>query len=340
MRFLATADLHIKRKADCVLLARILQKAKDTACRAVLIGGDLLESPFIDAETEAALLALLGAAECPVFLVAGNHDPLTVTDLYRKLPKGVTCFPEQLTGLTLEEGIRLYGYSAPREENPGFSLAGFAAPTDGFNILLGHSQPEGDRSAFQPVSNEVLAAGNLQLAVFGHIHRTAQRQVGGCHLLIPGIPQGRGWDETGERFVYLIDADSKGGLSIKPCSVAEKLYLELPVELTGCTDSAEILARMEGIEIPAGAEVRLILTGSPEESPAAAAKLYTERTGREIKDQTDTFGSIAILREQNTLQGAFVRRAMAEIERADPAERPRLEQALRLGLNALKEARL
>ncbi len=340
MRFLATADLHIKKKADCALLARILQKATDTDCRAILIGGDLLDSPFIDAETEGAVLALLGAADCPVFLVAGNHDPLTVTGLYHKLPDGVYCFSEQLTGVTLEEGIRLFGYSAPREENSDFSLAGFAAPGDGFNILLGHSQPEGDRSAFQPVSNEVLAAGNLQLAILGHVHKTEQRQVGGCRLLVPGIPQGRGWDETGERFVYLIDADPKGGLSMEPCSVAEKLYLEIPVELTGCTDSAEILARMEGMEIPAEAEVRLILTGSPEESPAAAAKLYTERTGREIKDRTDTFGSIALLREQNTLQGAFVRRAMAEIERADPADRPRLEQALRLGLNALKEARL
>lgn len=340
MRFLATADLHIRNQSDCALLARILQKAKDTDCGAILLGGDLLDTPFIDADTETAVLTLLGAATCPVFLVAGNHDPLMVTDLYRKLPEGVFCFPGEVTGVTLEDGVRLFGYSAPREENPGFSLGAFSAPRDGFNILLGHSQHEGDSKAFQSVSNEDLAGSGVQLAILGHVHKPEQRRVGGCSLLVPGIPQGRGWDETGERAVYLIDADSRGGLSIAPCSVAEKLYLELPVDLTGCTDSAEILSRLEEIDVPAEAEVRLILVGSPEESPAAAAKLYAERTGRQSKDQTDTFGSIATLREQNTLQGAFVRRAMAEIEAADPADRPRLEQALRLGLNALKEARL
>ena len=84
----------------------------------------------------------------------------------------------------------------------------------------------------------------------------------------------------------------------------------------------------------------MILTGAPTMDPSAAAKIYSEQTGREVKDQTDPALSADLLQKQNTLQGAFVRKAMAAIEAADPADRPRLEEAMRLGLQALKEARL
>ncbi len=336
MKLLATADLHIRNKEDCAVLARILQKAKETACRAVLIGGDLLDRPFIDAQTEEAVLTLLGAASCPVFLVAGNHDPLAVTALYRRLPRGVQIFPAEWSSYTLGEGVYLHGYSSAREEGECLIPAGFTVHGEGVHILLAHGSPEGSAGAFAPISAEALS--DFHLAVVGHIHKTDLRQLGRCLRLVPGIPQGRGWDETGERYAYLVDVTADGGISAEPCRVADKIYLEIPVDLTGCADSGEILTKMEGVEIPQGAEVRLILIGQPEESPEAAARLYTERTGREVKDKTDFFVSMALLREQNTLQGAFVRHAMAEIEAADPADRPRLEAALQLGLRALKEA--
>lgn len=338
MKILATADLHIRNHEDCALLARILQKAQDRAAEAILISGDLFDIPFLDETTEKAVLTLLSAAPCPVFMVAGNHDPLEVTALYSRMPQGVQVLPAEWTQYTVGEGVYLYGYSSARERGESLIPAGFSVPREGVHILLAHGHPEGGSGMFAPLSAEALSA--FDLAVVGHIHKTEQRRIGGCLLLIPGIPQGRGWDELGERFVYLVDADPRGGVTAEPCSVAERIYLELPVDLTGCADGGAILEKMDAVEIPEGAEARLILTGHPEESPDAAARLYTERTGREVKDQTDRFGSLETLREQNTLQGAFVRRAMKEIEAADPADRPQLEAALRLGLQALKEARL
>lgn len=338
MKILATADLHIRNHEDCALLARILQKAQDRAAEAILIGGDLFDVPFLDEITEKAVLTLLSAALCPVFIVAGNHDPLEVTALYSRMPQGVQVLPAEWTQYTVGEGVYLYGYSSAREAGESLIPAGFSAAGEGVHILLAHGHPEGSAGMFAPLSAEALSV--FDLAVVGHIHKAEQRRIGGCLLLIPGIPQGRGWDELGERFVYLVDADPRGGVTAEPCSVAERIYLEIPVDLTGCADGGSILEKMDAVEIPEGAEARLILTGHPEESPDAAVRLYTERTGREVKDQTDRFGSLETLREQNTLQGAFVRRAMKEIEGADPSDRPQLEEALRLGLQALKEARL
>lgn len=337
MKLLATADLHIRRQEDAAVLARILQAAKEYEAEALLIGGDLLDRPFLDSSVEDAVRRLLSGAGLPVFLVAGNHDPKEVTALYQNLPEGVYLFPETLAGVTLGENVRLWGYSAAREQGGKNPLQGFSAPQGAVNILLGHAQVDGGSESFCPIAAESLAASGLDLAILGHIHKGEQRRIGGCRLLIPGIPEGKGFDELGEKFIYLIDTAS---MQIEPIAVAEKIWREYPIDLSGCADDAAILERLMAVEIPANTVGRLILQGAPSADPAPAAAIYTERTGREVKDRTDPSLSVEVLKKQNTLQGAFVRRAMAEIEAADAADRPRLEEALRLGLQALKEARL
>ncbi len=337
MRFLATADLHIKTLADTALAARILRCAQERGCEAVLIGGDLLDHPFPEAAVEQELLSLLGGAGMPILLAAGNHDPLELTALYQKLPTGCFCFPEAITAVSLGQGVRVFGYSAPRRVGEDHPLAGFRAPADGINILLGHGHVDG--ADFRPVASAELAESGLQLAIIGHIHKGERRDIGGCRLLVPGIPEGRGWDELGEKYVYIVDAAPSGAVSFEAVSVAERCYRELSVDLTDCTEE-ELLARLEAVELPADTVARLILVGSPACDPAPAARLYAERSGREVINRTDPSLSVAVLREQKTLQGAFVRRALAEIEAADPADRPLLEEALRLGLEALKEARV
>ncbi len=337
MKLLATADLHIRKQEDTAILARILQAAKEYEAQALLIGGDLLDRPFLDASTEDAVRRLLSGAGLPVFLVAGNHDPMAVTALYQNPPEGVYLFPETLAGVTIGDGVRLWGYSAAREQGGSHPLQGFNAPQGAINILLGHGQVDGGSESFCPISSESLAASGLDLAILGHIHKGEQRRIGGCRLLVPGIPEGKGFDELGEKFVYLIDTAS---MQIEAIAVAEKIWREYPVDLSGCAEDAAILERLMAVEISENTVGRLILQGAPSVDPATAAAIYTERTGREIKDRTDPSLSVEVLRKQNTLQGAFVRRAMAEIEAADEADRPRLEEALRLGLQALKEARL
>ena len=337
MKLLAAADLHIRKQEDTAILARILQAAKEYHAQALLIGGDLLDRPFLESAAEDAVRRLLSGAGLPIFLVAGNHDPLAVTALYQNLPEGVYLFPESLTGVALGENIRLWGYSAAREQGAKNPLQGFSAPADSVNILLGHGQVDGGRESFCPIPSETLSASGLDLAILGHIHKGEQRRIGSCRLLVPGIPEGKGFDELGEKYVYLIDTAS---MQIDAIAVAERIWREYPVDLSGCADDAAILERLMAVEIPQNTVGRLILRGAPSADPAPAIAVYTERTGREVKNQTDPSLSVEILKKQNTLQGAFVRRAMAEIEAADEADRPRLEEALRLGLQALKEARL
>ena len=55
MKLLATADLHIRKQEDTAVLARILQAAKEFHAEALLIGGDLLDRPFLESAVEDAV---------------------------------------------------------------------------------------------------------------------------------------------------------------------------------------------------------------------------------------------------------------------------------------------
>lgn len=336
MKLLLCADLHIKTKDELSLLRRIIEAGRAEGCKALLIGGDLLDSPFPEESMERELLALLGGAGVPILMVAGNHDPWDLTDCYRRLPENVHLFGASLSAISLGEGVAVYGLSDAR----GGQVRSFSAPVmaeeGAIKIFLAHGQPDGSDEAYFPISTAALSESGFSLAVLGHVHKWEQKVVGGCRILLPGIPEGRGWDETGERFIWLAEVDAAGA-RLAPLKIAERTYLEYEVDLTDC-DEEQALARMEAQSIADDVEARLVLIGAPSASPEAAIKHYTNKYGRAVKDCTEAAaGSMELLMKQNTLQGAFARRAMAEIERASEEERPLLEEALRLGLAALKE---
>lgn len=338
MRFLVTADLHIQKADRLPLLERLLRLGEEKGCDALLIGGDLLDSPFPEEAVEVAIPRLFAAWKKPIFLVAGNHDPLALTALFKKMPENVTLFPEALTAFSLGKNLRLYGYSAKREQSTKNPLAGLRIPQGEVAILLGHSHFQG--TDFQPVHPEELANSGLALAILGHIHKGEQRRIGATRLLVPGIPEGRGWDETGEKYVYILDADDEGRIMLEPCSIAQVRYREQEVDLSDCKSAEEIFGRMEAHLPSADTRLRLILSGESGEEAEIAARLFSQRHEMEVLNRTIPRLPLEALREQNTLQGHFIRRAMEEIEAASPAERPLLEEALRLGLLAMKEARL
>ncbi len=346
MKLLATADLHIKGPEELALLERILEGARREECAAILIAGDLLDSPYPQREIAQRLKELLAQPGCPIFLATGNHDPLEETALYRQLPERVRLFPTEGAAYSVQ-GLTLVGRSSARRQNSQSPLAGLKAPA-GLSIGVFHGQFGGGE--FQPISAEELAESGLNLLLLGHIHKTESRQLGGCRLLVPGTPQGRGWDETGEKYAWILETDGISSISARPLAVAEQVLMEYPVDLSDCRSEEEITHRLEVLSIPETLLLgekpvkllaRLVLSGCLPVDPAPIAESYKNRHGREIKNNC-RLGlrpeDPALLQQQNTLQGAFLRQALKEIAAAPPEARPGLERALELGLQALRGA--
>ena len=220
------ADLHLdspfsgltpeqaaaRRQEQRELLDRLARLAREREADLLLLSGDLLDSRRTYRETAQALARSLGSLPCPVFLAPGNHDFYGPQSLYAALdwPENVHIFTSgsvrraELPGLDCV----VYGraFLGPREDRS--PLEGFRAERDGrVQLMAVHGEVDG-RGEYGPISREDIACSGLDYLALGHIHQTSglQRE-GDTFWAYPGCPEGRGFDELGDKGVLYVEAE-------------------------------------------------------------------------------------------------------------------------------------
>ncbi len=323
------------------LLSALAQLSRERRADLVLLSGDLLDSHQTYRETAQALAQALGQIPCPVFLAPGNHDYYQVNSLYAALdwPENVHIFTSgNLEAVELPHlGCVIHGraFQAPRED--AFPLSGFTAPQDGkIHLMVLHGQVDG-AGDYAPVSRTDIAASGLAYLALGHVHQYSgiQRE-GTTFWAYPGCPEGRGFDETGEKGVLCLTLDGnvcRGEL----VPLSRRRYEELTVDLTGREDP---LAAVGDI-LPPDTEndvYRITFTGERGDEPlnlaALEGALAPRFYGLTLRDRTRVRREVWVRREEDSLTGLFLR-SMAARCQADP-ENETLQLAVRFGLAALE----
>ena len=326
------------------LLARLAELARSRGADLVLLSGDLFDGGELYAETGQALVRTLGQTGCPVFIAPGNHDFYSARSPYARLawPDNVHLFRRAgLTPVELEgKACTVWGaaFTAPaREDSP---LAGFAAPADG-RLHLGvlHGDVEG-RGRYGPIGPEEIAASGLTYLALGHIHaRSGLRRAGETFWAYPGCPEGRGFDELGDKGCLWITVRDDGGVEEEFVPLARRRYRVLEADVSGPDPAAALAAALPDD----GAEdiVRIRLTGesgvegldlAPLEAVAAARCYRAER-----RDETAVPRDLWDRAGEDTLTGLFLRRMQERLAAAaDDGARADLERAVRFGLAALE----
>lgn len=219
IRIIHAADLHldspfesldaekasVRRSEQRALLERIAAEVNQRNADLLFLAGDLLDSGSAYAETGEALLAALGKVRVPVFIAPGNHDWYSRRSPYALLP-----FPDNvhifrtphLESVFLPElSARVWGagYTSPSCEA---LLRGFHAPAEEgvTQLLVLHAEPGRTGSPYCPVTEEEISQSGIRYAALGHIHLgSGLRRAGSCFYAWPGCPEGRGFDECGEK---------------------------------------------------------------------------------------------------------------------------------------------
>jgi DNA repair exonuclease SbcCD nuclease subunit len=359
IKLLHAADLHldspfealpagkasIRRKEQRELLDALAQLAAKEQVDLVLLSGDLLDSSSPYFETGEELVRRLRSIPAPVVIAPGNHDCYTARSPYARLqmPENVYIFRENaIRCLELPKlHARVYG-AAFTEERSGPLLRGFCAErTEGVvNLLCLHGDLGVKDSPYDPITEEELAQSGLDYAALGHVHKASGlRKAGNTWYSWPGCPEGRGFDETGEKTVNLVELEN-GQCRLRQVSIAGRRYETLRVDVTG-TDP--LLAIHSALPDDTVCDVyRLILTGETDTAPdlkrlyANLSELFFEL---QLRDETRLRQGIWDCVGEDTLRGLFLGRLKARYDAAgDELERRKLEQAARWGLAALDNA--
>lgn len=339
---LSASKAAVCRQEQSLMLQRLIDLAEEESADLMLLAGDLLDSANTRGETGEVLLRQLGRVPCPVVIAPGSQDWYSDRSPWArlKLPENVTVFREQAVHLVSipSASARVYGAAFTDRTAPAL-LRGFHAErkNDVYNLLCMHGELGNPQSLCNPITEEDLAASGIDYAALGHDHTASGlRRSGGCSYAWPGCPQGRSFDECGERSVYVVTL-SPEGCSVRPVSIAVRQYRTLELDITG---KDPLLLIHTSLPDDSVRDVyRITLNGESALAPDLR-KLHQNLDemffSLQLKDRTRLPEEIWATAGKDSLRGIFLEKLRTLREAAgSEAEKLRLEQAARWGLAAL-----
>ena len=266
-------------------------------CDLVLLAGDLFDGPASKDSVENLKRALRDCG-VPVFISPGNHDFCTPGSpwLEEIWPENVHIFTGALESVAVEKlNCRVYGAGFTGMDCPGL-LEGFRAEgEERYQIAVLHGDPVQRRSPYCPVTPAQIRNSGLHYLAMGHIHKAGQLREGKTLCAWPGTPMGRGYDEIGEKGLYLVQLEETAEL--------RQIQLDTPrfYELTVNTDeeALENLLPGEGNRD----FYRVTLTGSGEADMECLARF----PNLELRDHREAPMDLWEGAESDTLEGTYFR---------------------------------
>ena len=300
-RFLHAADLHLGAPLESLGEAindasfnhikalvnkafdRLIDVAMDEQVDFVVLAGDVYDNAERDPGAQRRfLLGLrrLTEAGIKVFMVHGNHDPLTKDVKQGLLPEGVVVFPAGRIDshlVTMRNGVdvTVAGVSYRRKEETD-NLVPLFAGLDGRTIVgVLHTNVGGNDSVhknYAPSSPAELQASPVHYWALGHIHKRSVNPISSGWWAYPGNLQGRSVkaSECGPKGVLIVEVDEDGRV-LEPrfvdCSAVRFERVSVSVDaVNAITDLNDVVNEMLA-KVASGADglpvlVRLELTGS------------------------------------------------------------------------------
>jgi len=250
VRLIHTADLHLdsafssrfskeeaeeRRRNLLIAWNKLLQYGIERKVQAILISGDLFDSPVVSRSTmEIFLSSIRKNPEISFFYLRGNHDTKNTFRFRDDLPKNLFLFSKEGKKYRLKEklvllGQEFYGTESllelpeepeelVEEELLSPSSAKDAVQSiwnlkeEDCNILMLHGAlreggPEVQNE--QGISLKQLSRYPIHYLALGHIHKREEGKCGSLYYIYPGCLQGRGFDEEGEKGFYYLEIEEE-----------------------------------------------------------------------------------------------------------------------------------
>lgn len=365
VKILHCADLHIgaaasflgaeaaKRQYETLMtFERIVDLAKKESVQIVLIAGDLFDSNRVAKElVEPVFDKIASAPELRFVFAAGNHDPLNAESPFakRQLPENLTVLDTKDCCVALENlPVRVYGKSFETVYQNGETAFSLTPPEDDMvNLMVLHGELTTDlQSRYNAVTPQFIANSRMDYIALGHVHtHTETETVNGTSFAYCGCPEGQGFDELDEKGV-LLGQVGKDGCEMTFVPVARRRHIVKEVDVTGTQNTAEMTGRVLQALRDTGDTYtenlyKIVLTGAlPEEITPDLNEIQTRLNEAvyfaKVTDKTEPAVDTKKLAEEISLKGLFVKATLERMENAEPEEKERLAQALKIGLSAFR----
>ncbi len=351
MKILHSADWHLDspfasfddtqrqqlRRAQEAIPGRVADLCLQEQCDLVLLAGDLFDGQP-GRETVERLKRELARCGVPVFVSSGNHDFCAPGSpwLEEHWPENVHVFTGAMESVVLKDlDCRVWGAGFTSMDCPGL-LEGFQAEgRETYAVGVYHGDPVQPNSPYNPITAAQVRDSGLDYLALGHIHKAGSFRAGAALCGWPGCPMGRGWDETGEKGVYLVNLEPDSAV-IRRISLGLPCFYEksLDVETESLQDCLPPVATEDFY--------RITLQGQGSVDIAALKREFAHVPNLELRDATEEPLDVWGDADADTLEGVYFRMLREKKEHADPETARKLQLAAEISRRILegREVRL
>lgn len=268
-RFVHTADLHLDSPlrslslrnpelasligdATRQALVRIVNLCLEEQVDALIIAGDLYDGDQTSMKTArflATQMQRLHDAGIQVFKIRGNHDALSRITKELVLPPSVKVFSGRAEVVELKrqgQTVAIHGLSFSNAHAPESLLPKYKPPVAGaVNIGIMHTSLAGapGHDAYAPCSVADLHSSGFHYWALGHIHQRSQHE-GPRTVIMPGMPQGRDINESGEKSASLVTIGDDGSVTVEERLTSIAAFARINVDVSHSTEWSEIAEKI------------------------------------------------------------------------------------------------
>lgn len=363
IKFIHCADFHlgspmtgigeyanIRRDELLSSFGAVVDLCIEEGAELLLIAGDLFDKPSVSDEVCRYVESQLSRLDIPVCISLGNHDYKLRGGAYdnMNLNQNVYIFDGAFSSVELPElGVRVFGAGFGGEYCDSALVSDFGVlDDDNINLVVLHGDvvSSGSSSRYNPI--DVSKFVGADYCAFGHIHkRTVPSKVGSVTYAYSGSVESRGFDETGEKGVY-IGRVSKGRCELEFRRICKRIYHDITIDVSDC-DTAENV--YEAVQSAVAGErnkdlYKITLTGKLSVDINISSDVIKNRLDNvffvKVRNETGLRLDYELVRKEYSLRGFFLDEMLKAKERClmdgDAAGAEKYDVAIEYGMRAFE----
>lgn len=330
---------------------KIIDLAIEENIEVLLIAGDVFDNLTVNKNTLFFISDQIKRIKnIKVFISPGNHDPYNDKSFYSMInwPENVYIFKGDMEFKEVKElNLIIWGAGFRNNYENETLLKSINVENNKINIMLLHGEiiSANSKNEYNPIYINDIYKSNIDYIALGHRHKfSGILKEGMTTYAYSGCPQGRGFDEEGEKGV-IIGEVYKGGTNLSFLPVCKRKYITKEIDITGTNNYDEVIFKL--LSDLSDEEIhknfyKIILKGELKEHFNLKESVLIEKLKNKfyyIKIINDTSIEVNLteLSRDYSIKGMFIAKILEKLKDASDDDKEILKLALKMGIQCLSE---
>ena len=365
VRILHCADLHfdtpfkeldkdisdISKEELLEVFKNIIDLCIKEKVEVLLIAGDVFDNLTVNKSTLFFISEQINRIKhIRVFISPGNHDPYNNLSFYEMInwSDNVYIFNVVMESKEVENlNLVVWGAGFKNNYQDNTLIKENFIDKSKINIMIIHGEIAGGNSInkYNPIYENDIYNSNIDYLALGHRHTfSGFIKRGKTTYAYSGCPQGRGFDEEGEKGVIIGDV-YLGGTNLKFYPICKRRYITKEINITGSNtydDIINIIINKLDKDLIDENFYKIILTGELREDFYINENIIKERLKDKfyyikVINNTSIYIDLDEVSSDYSIKGKFVAKILERLKNAEGEDREVLKLALKLGIQSLSK---